>query len=155
MNDNIEDEAAKRRELQLLLLREGYTQDEAREGAAEGSAERLDEFLELLRKDAMRFPERQIVPPGTVDLEDVKINREHAIIAEEGAAYCRKQEWLATAMAQSFSVSELPIAALQALLDVLEANGIDRLTAMADLIKDVEVLRKILEDQRERGKVDD
>ena len=59
---------AKRHELQLLLLREGYTQDEARKMAAEVYTEKLDECLELIREDAMRFPERAIVPgPGTAD----------------------------------------------------------------------------------------
>ena len=55
------DEAAKRRELQLLLLREGYTQDEAREAATTLEANRLDELIELMRERAAtpsRTPDR-------------------------------------------------------------------------------------------------
>ena len=51
-------------------------------------------------------------------------------------------------MAQSFSLSAMPTAVLQALLDVLEANGINRLTAMADIIRNVEFLRKVAEHEQ-------
>ena len=50
-------ETAKRRELQLILLREGYSQDEARMRAAKWPADKLDEWIEKMRPSAMRFPE--------------------------------------------------------------------------------------------------
>ena len=56
------DEAAKRHELQLVFLREGFTQEEARKSAEYGNADRVDKMLELLREHAMQFPERQIRP---------------------------------------------------------------------------------------------
>lgn len=68
----------KRHELQLLLLREGYTQEQARDMATGAGAEWVDGVIERMREDAMRHPERQIVPPGTVDLHDVKSAREDA-----------------------------------------------------------------------------
>ena len=142
------DETEKRHELQLLLLREGFTQDDARESAAR--TDRLDEFLEMLRKNAVQFPERperQILPVGTLDLADVKTKREDAISEAEEAEYYENRDKLATMMAQSFSLPSMPLAVVQALLDVLEANGINRLAAMADIIKTVEGLRKIYEHQ--------
>jgi hypothetical protein len=139
----------KRRELQLLLLREGLTQDDARKTATRLPADQLDELLKSLRKDAMRYPERQIVLPGTVDLQDVKTQREEAISDAEDAEYFERQDRLQAAMAQSFSVSDLPTAVLLALLSVLERNGIDRLNAIADIIEKVEYLQKLAERERE------
>jgi hypothetical protein len=101
-----------------------------------------------MRENAMRFPERQIVPPGTIDLADLKSQREEAQMEAEEAEYFEKRDRLAALMAQSFSVSEMPTAVLQALLDVLEAGGVDRLVAMADIIKTVEGLRKVYEHER-------
>ena len=144
-------ELDKRHELQRLFLREGYPQDEAREMAADLPADRLDEWLEKWREHAMQFPERAIVPPGTVDLEDVKSQREQVRFDAEVAEYFEKQDRLSALMAQSFSVAELPLAVLQALLDVLEAGGRRRLPAMADIIRIVESLRKherVKEEQR-------
>jgi hypothetical protein len=55
---------------------------------------------------------------------------------------------LAVQMAQSFSLPAMPTAVLQALLDVLETNGIDRLNAITDIIKTVEFMRKVTEHER-------
>jgi hypothetical protein len=140
---SVVDEAALRRELQLLLLREGYTQDDARDMATGVSLERVAPAVERMREDAMRFPERQILPPGAVDLADVKSQREDAVMAEEEKQYFLNQDRLAATMAMSFSVDELPTAALQALLDVLEDSGIDRLKAMNLIIERVEVMQKM------------
>ena len=104
---------AKRHELQLLLLREGYTQDEARKMAAEVYTEKLDECLERIREDAMRFPERAIVPPGTVDLADLKSQREEAKQDAEEAEYFANRNELAVMMAKSFSLDEMPLAVLR------------------------------------------
>ena len=65
----------------FLFLREDYTEDEARKMVA------LDEWLEKMREDAMRFPERQIVPPGTTDLADVKSQHEETLLAAAEAVY--------------------------------------------------------------------
>jgi hypothetical protein len=142
-------EPEKRRELQLMLLREGFTQDEAREMATGIKTELLDPSLERMRENAMRFPERQIVPPGTIDLADVKSQREAAISEAEEAKYYENQTKLAMEMAQSFSPPEMPTAVLQALLGALETNGIDRLDAIADIIQTIEVLRKVTELRRQ------
>ena len=66
----------------------------------------------------------------------------------EEAEYFEKRDRLAALMAQSFSVPEMPTAVLVTLLDVLEAGGVDRLDAMADIIKKVEFLRKVAEHER-------
>jgi len=56
MTDN---EAAKRRELQLLFLRCGYRQAEAREMAADLATDKLDEWLDPARESAMSYPSAQ------------------------------------------------------------------------------------------------
>jgi hypothetical protein len=137
---SVVDEAAQRRELQLLLLREGFTQDEAREanrrklgaGCPDGGRHAR------ARHAVPRAPDR---PSRRSRSADVKSEREDAVMAEEEKEYFLNQGRLATMMAQSFSASELPTAVVQALLDVLEDNGIDRLEAMDDIIKRVEVMR--------------
>ena len=139
------DETEKRRKLQLLFLREDYTEDEARKMVA------LDEWLEKMREDAMRFPERQIVPPGTTDLADVKSQHEETLLAAAEAVYFENQIRLATLMEQSFSLPEMLTAVLQALLDVLETNGVDRLEAMTEISETVDFLRKVLEVERGVG----
>jgi hypothetical protein len=144
------DETEKRRELQLMLLREGYTQDEARKAAASEPAELLDKWL-VFRKDAMRFPERQIVPIGTLDLADVKSRREEALLEAEEAKYFKNRARLAALMPQSFSLQEITAVVLQALLDVVQANGVDRLAAMTDITKTVDGLRRITEFERAAG----
>ena len=54
------DDAAKRRELQLILLRNGYSQEYAREAAAEWPADKLtDPLVDRMRESALRDPERQ------------------------------------------------------------------------------------------------
>jgi hypothetical protein len=141
------DETAKRRELQLMLLREGYSQDEARETAAH--TDRLDDWLKLMRKN-VTGPERQIVPPGTVDLIDLKRQRENAIAEAEEEKYYERRDRLATTMAELFHPSDLPIAALMAMLEVIEANGVDRLEALADIIKHVQFLRDVTAQKQEQ-----
>jgi hypothetical protein len=136
-------ETEKRREVQLKLLREGFTQDEARNTATNATAEWLDKCLALLGKKAPPLPERQILPPGTLDLADVKSQREEALLEAETAEYYENEDRLAVLMAQSFSLHELPVAVINALLNVLEANGIDRMDAMADIIKTVEFLQSV------------
>lgn len=95
----------------------------------------------------MQHPERQIVPPGAIDLADVKSQREQAIVAEE-LKYFAERDQLAALMAPLFSVPELPTAMLMALLDVLETGGVDRLDAIADIAKTVEFLRKVAEHEQ-------
>lgn len=149
------DEAAKRRELQLMLLREGYSQDDAREMAAGLVIERLDEQLEKMREHAMRFPERQIVPIGTVDLYDVKSQREQTIGDAEEVEYFENRNRLTALMTQSFSLTEMPTAVLQALIEALEANGVERLDAMTDISKTIDFLRKITEYERQHSNTEE
>jgi len=102
-----------------------------------------DAMLDAWHERSRHLPERQIVPPGTVDLVDLKTKREEAADEAGEARYYENQVLLSQQMAESFSVPEMPLAVLQALLDVLEAGGIERLSAMDNIIKVVEGLRKI------------
>jgi hypothetical protein len=145
-----DDEAAKRREVQLILLRQGYTQAEAREGATVLEANRLDEYLDLSRESAARFPERAILPEGTPDLHDVKRAREEAAGDVEEEKYFARRDQLAALMAELFSTDELPTAALVALIDTLEDSGVPRLTTIANIEKHLPILRDAAE--RAEGK---
>src|SRR6476659_5889321 len=96
-----DNEAAKRRELQLILLREGYSQDYAREAAAEWPTAKLDdELVAKMREDAMRFPERAILPEGTPDLADIKSAREEALAEAEEEKYYERRDRLSAVMAE-------------------------------------------------------
>ena len=68
----------------------------------------------------------------------------------EEAKYYEHRDRLAALMVQLFHPSEMPLAVLQALLDALEANGIDRLDAMADIIKTIDRLRMIAEYEKSK-----
>ena len=138
-----DNEAAKRRELQLILLREGYSQTEARQMAAELAADKLDEWLNRMRESAMRFPARAILPEGTPDLADIKRTREEALIDAEEAKYYARRDRLGVVMAELFSVHELPTATLVALIEVLEAGGIDRFDTITDIEKHLALLRSV------------
>lgn len=139
------DETEKRREFQLLLLREGWTQEMARDIATDVNVkiEEIDKAIERMREHAMRFAERQIVPPGTVDLADMKTKRQETIDEAEAARYHANRDRLGILMAELFSLDEMPMAVLQALLDVLEGNGVDRLEAISEIALRLEVLRKM------------
>ena len=141
-------EAAKRRELQLILLREGYSQTEARLMAAELATDKLDEWLNRMRKDAMRFPARAILPEGSPDLADIKSAREEARMEAEEAKYYARRDRLGVVMVELFSVPELPTATLVALIDVLEAGGIDRFDAITDIEKHLALLRSVAGGER-------
>ena len=95
----------------------------------------------------MQFPEHQIVPPGTIGLADLKTRRKEANDEVEAAEYYAKRDQLGIMMAQSFSLDEMPMAVLQALLDVLEINGIDRLAAIANIEVLVKFQRKVTENK--------
>ena len=138
-----DNEAAKRREIQMILLREGYTQTEAREMAAELATDKLDEYLNLTRESAARFPERAILPEGTPDLADIKRDREWALEEVEEEKYYARRDRLCDVMAELFSVPELPTATLMALVDALEAGGIARLDAFTEIEKELAFLRKV------------
>ena len=106
--------------------------------------ERLDEWLEKMRGHAMRHPARQIVPPGTIDLEGVKSQRKESHQRGGRGGILRKSShsWVCRWRSRSACPQCRP-PCLQALLDVLEANGIDGLDAMMDIIKTIEFLRKV------------
>jgi hypothetical protein len=141
MTTNDEAEAAKRHELQLLLLREGYSQDEARMMAANLAADKLDEWVEKRRPYVMNSPERQILPPGAIDLHDLKSQREDALMEAEEAKYMENVTKLGIMMAQSFSLPELPDAVLRALRGVLEINGLTSVDAAAKIFNAAEIMR--------------
>ena len=148
----MDNETELRRELQLVLLREGFTQEYAREAAAEWviTPETIAK-MEEMREDAKRFPERQILPPGTLDIADIKTRNDEALCEIEEQKYIENQAKLAMLMTQSFSLPEMSVAVLQTLLSVLEESGIERLTAMQDIIKTVEFLQKVTEQNRKRS----
>jgi hypothetical protein len=138
MTDNITtelDEVAKRRELQLILLREGYSQEDAHQQATGCPVDELDEWIEKMCDHAMHFPERQILPPGTADMVDAKSQRREALNEVELDQYFAKRDRTAELMIQSFSAYEMPTAVLQALIDALEEVGVDRQDAVAKIAK--------------------
>jgi hypothetical protein len=143
-----DDEAAKRRELQMILLREGYGQTEAREMAADLATDKLDEWVNRMRESAMRFPERAILPEGTPDLADIKRAREEALMDAEEEKYFARRDRLCDVMIESFSVPELPTATLMALVDALEAGGINRLDAFTEIEKHLAFLHKVAGGER-------
>jgi len=81
------------------------------------------------------------VPDGTPDLADIKRTREEALSDAEEAEYDARCDRLRAVMVELFSVDELQTATIVALLDVLEAGGIDRLTTITDIEKHLPLLR--------------
>jgi hypothetical protein len=148
----MDNETELRRELQLVLLREGFTQDYAREAAADWviTPETIAK-MEQMREDAKRFPARQILPPGTIDIADIKSQNEEALCEIEEQKYYANQAKLSVLMAESFSLPEMSVAVLQTLLFVLEEGGIERMAAIAEIIKTVEFLQKVTEHNIARG----
>ena len=61
---------------------------------------------------------------------------------EKKLANCER---LSALMVQLFSPDDMTNAVMQSLLYVLESGGVDRLTAMADIIREVEFLRNMNE----------
>jgi hypothetical protein len=142
------DETEKRRQLQLTLLREGYTQDNAREAAAKWPLAGLDEeWVQKMHEDAKRFPERQILPPGSIDLADVKSQREDAEMEAEEQVYYAKRDKLAEQILESFSTCNMCTPTLLALSIALqESKGISLLESLEEIIKEANFLLRFNSD---------
>jgi hypothetical protein len=131
-----EEETEKRRQIQLAFLRLGWTQNEARRAAEDMDfplTEKGEEVFERMCKEAEHCPQRQIQAPGSIDLYDVKSQREEDEWEAECEVELAKTYELHAFITRLFPDNDMIAPVLRALCFSLQERGLSVLDSLAKI----------------------